>query len=405
MRWSLRSTPAAVERYRHGVDPSRARVPWRLTAALLAVSALCATARAQSVAVEAEPWPEADRLFRQDPRWLGADAAYSIPLAGGAPGEERVLWLFGDSFVAPRERAAGPAPEHPRAGVRFVRNSVGVQSGLDPSRARMRFAWRETPQGPASFFPEEGERWLWPQHGIQIGRTLLVFLMRVRATPGEGLGFAADGWRVAVVDDPAGAPESWDVRLLAPAGAPAGLVVGAGVLAVGEHVVALAAREPGDHAGFLVRWERAALARAPLAAADLERCEWWAGARGWVVADALDVPPAVVLADAGAESSLTFDARLGRFVHVHSRGFGATTVALAFAERIEGPWSPASEVFRPPESDAPGPFVYAAKGHPELAGADLVVTYATNALEGVERLVTDDALYWPRFVRLRFAPR
>ncbi|MEE8424717.1 MAG: hypothetical protein V3S11_02750 [Elusimicrobiota bacterium] len=29
---------------------------------------------------KASPWPEADRLFRQDSRWLGGDGAYSVPL-------------------------------------------------------------------------------------------------------------------------------------------------------------------------------------------------------------------------------------------------------------------------------------------------------------------------------------
>ena len=53
---------------------------------LLAVSSL-----AQTVV----PWPEADSLFRSDPLWLGADAAFSVDLGRG-----RVLWLFGDSFVA-----------------------------------------------------------------------------------------------------------------------------------------------------------------------------------------------------------------------------------------------------------------------------------------------------------------
>ncbi len=44
---------------------------------------------------------------------------------------------------------------------------------------------------------------------------------------------------------------------------------------------------------------------------------------------------------------------------------------------------------------------YAAKGHPELAGADLVVTYASNAHD-FATLVADMSLYYPRFVRLTF---
>jgi hypothetical protein len=43
--------------------------------------------------------------------------------------------------------------------------------------------------------------------------------------------------------------------------------------------------------------------------------------------------------------------------------------------------------------------IYAAKAHPELTGADLVITYATNTFEFAEQL-TDSLPYYPRFVRL-----
>ena len=74
----------------------------------------------------AEAWPEADVLFHRDPRWLGADDAYSIDL-----GEGRVAWFFGDSFVAPT--VAGQ-----RKGTTMVRNSIGIQTGYDPTRAKFK---------------------------------------------------------------------------------------------------------------------------------------------------------------------------------------------------------------------------------------------------------------------------
>ena len=71
-----------------------------------------------------ESWPEADQLFRHDPSWIGGDAAYSVDLGGG-----RVLWLFGDSFIA-------KSPARSRADASFIRNSVAIQSGsADPSAA------------------------------------------------------------------------------------------------------------------------------------------------------------------------------------------------------------------------------------------------------------------------------
>src|SRR5687767_2838197 len=86
----------------------------------------------------ATAWPEADRLFR-DARWRGSDDAYSIHLGG-----ERVLWLFGDTFIA---RPGSPT----RVGSAFIRNSVAVQTGLDPLTATMGFAWRGTDDEPADY--------------------------------------------------------------------------------------------------------------------------------------------------------------------------------------------------------------------------------------------------------------
>jgi hypothetical protein len=86
-----------------------------------------------------------------------------------------------------------------------------------------------------------------------------------------------------------------------------------------------------------------------------------------------------MMADIEGGDSLTFDRKLGRWIMLGSYGFGATTIVVAFAPRIEGPWSKHRFVYRPPESKLPKANVYAAKGHPELTGADLAVTYSTEA--------------------------
>ncbi len=350
---------------------------------LVLVAACAQSGGDAGVTISGAQWPEADALFRQDPRWLGADGAFSIPLGDG-----RVLWLFGDSFVA-------KTPANVRSQSTMVRNSVAVQTGDDPLTAAMTFHWHGSATAPASFWPEDGDRWYWPQHGVRLGPALVVFLSRVKPTPGHGLGFEADGWRAAVIDDASGSPAGWTPRLVTPASSPTGLVVGAAVNVVGDHVIALAQREPGNHTGYLVRWRSD-----DLAAGRLDAAEWWAGQRGWVAASRLEGDPTPILDDAGPECSLHFDAALERWVHVRSDGFGATTIVVSFAPQIEGPWSKPALAFRPPESDRPDAFVYAAKGHPELRGADLVTTYATNTMAGFDALVRDTSIYYPRFVRL-----
>lgn len=355
----------------------------------LVLCALLAGCHGASRAVEGGPgaqWPEADRLFLQDPRWLGADAAYSVPLDDG-----RILWLFGDTFVA--KTAA-----HIRRESTMVRNSIGVQVGADPTTATMTFHWRGTADAPTSFFPQDGDgdsdHWYWPGHGVRIGPALVLFLQRVRATPGQGLGFTSDGWRAAIIADASGAPETWDVQLVAPTTAPAGLNAGGAVVLTEGRVVSLAVREPGDHAGYLLRWQPS-----DLVAGRIELAEWWTD-DDWNAQLVLAGTVAPILADAGPESSLHFETSRQKWLHVRSDGFGATTIVTSTAERITGPWSAPEVRFRPPESDRSGVLVYAAKGHPEQdAGGALAVTYATNTLD-FATLLDDTSLYFPRFVKL-----
>lgn len=340
-------------------------------------------ARAHSVAARA--WPEADALFRNDSRWLGGDAAVSVALDG-----ERVLWLFGDSFVA--AGAEQPA-RGSRRGASFVRNTVGLQRGRDPSRAQMRFYWRTAADGsPASFFAEQGACWLWPGHGLYLDGALTLFAMRIcpDAAGSGGLGFRVDGWTASRVDDARAEPDAWRPSAL-PMPATAGLTVGAAVLLRGEHVYAYAVREPGDHAVTVLRWPLADFRRG-----DLLRPEYFRGAEEGFGAGSA----AVVLARGATEFSVSA-APHGGFVAVQTRGFGAAPIALRFAAELTGPFGEAQDVYVPAEARRSSVLIYAGRGHPELAGADLVVTYNSNSLdEGA--LLDDLSLYFPRFVRLTF---
>jgi len=111
-------------------------------------------------------WPEADRLFRTDPLWLGGDGAFSIDL-----GDNQVLWLFGDSFVVRK-------PGQQRKESRMLRNTLAIQTGYDPSRASMKYYWRTRRGQPESFFQEQGGNWLWPMHGVRLGDHLLLLPAR-----------------------------------------------------------------------------------------------------------------------------------------------------------------------------------------------------------------------------------
>lgn len=359
----------------------------------LAVS--CASTQTAMGGMSARAFAAAERLFHQDPRWLGADAALSIPLS-----EDRTLWLFGDTFIA-------TSNAHVRAESKMVRNTVAIQIGTDPLVASMSFYWSQDVDGsPASFFPESGQNWYWPGHGIRLdqerGRPLVVFLYKLAPAPGGVFGFKDAGSAIALIDNPDAPPQTWKPRIMDMAPNPFDAAPATAVIRDGKYIVAVAIRHHGVHASALVRYTADSLANG-----DTANAEWWAGsAKGWLNVSALGAEgPVYVLDDAGSECSIHFDVRTQSYIHIASYGFGATTIGLRTAAALTGPWSAPFTVYRPPESDRPRPFVYAAKAHPELSGphsSDLLVTYATNSFDFGDLFTGEGAsrLYWPRFVAI-----
>lgn len=376
----------------------------RLCARVAMMMAMLAAAGCASFAPEAgtsraRAFTAGNVLFHRDPRWLGADAALSIPL-----GHDRILWLFGDTFVATSGR-------HLRSESRMVGNTIAIQSGADPRNASMTFHWRKGLDGsPLSFFPDPDSgpefsvRKYWPGHGVRLSQgPLVIFLYAIATTPGQGLGFANAGYAIAVVDEPDTSPEFWRPRIFAAFPAAFDAMPATAVVQDGEYVFAVAIRQNGMHAGALVRYRADSLAKG-----DLGHAEWWAGnARGWVREVAVGADgPVFVIDDAGAECSLHWDARMQSYVHVASYGFGASTIGVRKAPALTGPWSAPVQIYRPPESAGTRPLVYAAKAHPELIAldsADLLVTYAANSFEFADLFTLEGtgSLYWPRFVAIR----
>jgi hypothetical protein len=320
-------------------------------------------------------WPEADPLFHRDARWLGADGALTVPLDA-----DRTLWLFGDTFVA-------KTPKNVRTEATMPRNTIAIQHGMDPTTATMEFRWRTAADGtPASYFEENGDRWHWPGHGVRVGDSVFVFLGVIRATPNEGLGFASAGWRIVQLD----AATLQVVKYIdPPATQPNDAIPACAVVLQGDTVYAFSPSSTPAHTGWLAK----------LRTADL--------LAGTALPDWSKDP---VMDDVGPECSVHFEASTNRWIHVASRGFGPSTIAMRAAPALEGPWSPPHDVYTPPESRGPKPFVYAAKAHPELTApnGDLVVTYATNSFDFGDLFTPDGVLHlgWPRFVRIpRSEPR
>jgi hypothetical protein len=307
-------------------------------------------------------WPEADALFKQNPRWLGADDAYSIALGG-----DRVLWLFADTFIATSDA-------HVRSESKLIHNSVGVQTGLDPASASIEFAWHEV-DAPTSFFPEQADVWYWPGDGERVGDGLLIFLMAVHKVEG-GFGFGVIGSDALWIADADAPPASWTPITVATFREPGRVPGSASVLVEGEFLYAFG---DGDGGADLLRWPLAAVGPQPLPEPE-------------VIAS-----PALLATQ--VEFTVHHDPARSVYVHVQSEGFGGTDLAYRTAPALAGPWSGPTVFHRPAESDLEDAFVYAGKAHPELAGADLVATYVANSFEFAD-LFADPSLYYPRFVRV-----
>jgi hypothetical protein len=322
----------------------------------------------------ASPWPAADKLFHSDPRWLGSDAAFSIDL-----GRDHILWLFGDTWI-------GHPGSHTRRNAAFIHNSIAIESGYDPSHATINFSWRSQQNQPSEFLSSEDNIWLWPASGIRIGSSLILFAERVAPDHSKkSLGFKAVGWNMYLIANPDADPTSWHPRKIA--SRRGAVILASAVLRQGNFIYLFGADTVHDL--YLAR-----IHAQNLAAGNLSSLAWWTG-NNWSHTTSARVP---VLHKVDSETSVQTDA-LGRFVEINSQGFGASNIVMRTAPAITGPWSAPRVVYRPPESDQPDPFVYAAKSHAELHGADLVLTYATNALNN-DRILDDMTRYFPRFVRV-----
>lgn len=346
----------------------------------LAVSLLLVAACAPAQDWKAQEWKAADQLFHSDPRWLGADAAYTIPLDNN-----RVLWLFGDTFIGDGKTD--------RAHAYFIRTSIGVQQGLNPAEASVVFHWRTVNGQPSSYFPATAHAWLWPLQGIYRNGALTLFMSKLLPSD-TGLHFEGIGSTALRCENLADAPEYWKFRGLATPHTPTELdrlLYGVAVIADDTHVFAYCVDEVTDKA-FLVRWSIPDFDRG-----DLGAPEWWDGGRFSPTRE-LRGQPAAVFGDAATEFSVQHLPD-GRYLQVQTLGFGATDIGARYAPRPEGPWSAPEAVYHPTESHEKDVFVYAAKAHPELEGAPLIVTYAANHFDPA-KLLASQTLYYPRFVRL-----
>ena len=312
---------------------------------------------------EAAPWPEADRMFP------GVTPTASVDLGAG-----RILWLLG------RKGVAVDGKYH------WIANAVALQGGTDPLTAEFTYFRGISSDGsPAPLFQGEDDEWLEFGRGVRVDERLLLFLARNRWT--ERGGRERVGYTAILVENPGDEPLAWQYRRLE---VPANTLQlfddgDAAVLHLGNHVYILGDATGSSHTrpAHAARWPDEAIL-----AGDLGEPEWWAGEKlGWVP-DTLHAKRFPIFEGWHQELTIHRDRGTGLFIAVYaSEEYGAADLMMRAAPTLVGPWSDARMVYRPSEYYRRYPDISHPMAHPELAGADLVLSYTSGR-------------GYPRFIRL-----
>lgn len=345
--------------------------------------------RAQAAGADARCTPSFPAEKGQEHGWLGADAAYSIPLEDG-----RDLWIFGDTLEGVKRVVHGNDPV-------MVRNSIGV-STCAAGRWKIRYVLRRGVDGkPEDFFhAQHPHTWYWALDGFRSGADVWVTLLCVRATEAKSaMGFETCGSDLARISSMGPDPQRWKIDYfpLAPDGAHA--------------YPSATAVVDGDHADIFALDEQRSkpliAARIPLSGLGDPQAslEYLADDGTWTKGfDPAHAQP--VMTPGIPELSIRYHPDLHLWLAVM---FDPTplsrNIVLRSAPAATGPWSAGQVIYSVPEMDASAAgydkdtFCYAGKEHPEFERGDLVFTYVCNTF-AVPKLATNLNIYFPRTVRM-----
>jgi Domain of unknown function (DUF4185) len=329
--------------------------------------------------------------------WLGADAAYSIPLPGG-----RSVWIFGDTLIGDKRVVEGNEP-------RMVRNSIGI-SRCDQEKWQLQYVIRQSQEGqPQDFFKAQTkDTWYWALDGFVHGNNLWVTLLCVRnarVKRPDGFDFETCGADLARVSDLDADPQKWKVSYfpLVPDGVAA--YPSASAVVHGDHVYLFALYEKGSRPQLVTRIPLAGLDGPAAHLQYLSRTGKWES--GFKPDDAMPVMQA-----GATEMTVRYHPDIKKWLAVmKSPDMSSDAILLRTAPEITGPWSPDEVIYHIPEmkKDSPGydknTFCYAGKEHPEFKepgpreSETLLITYVCNTMK-VPDLVTHPNIYVPKVLRL-----
>jgi len=322
--------------------------------------------------------------------WLGADAAYSIPLSDG-----RDVWIFGDTLFGEQRAIHGDIPT-------MVRNSIGV-STCQHGHWKLDDVIKKDAQGHAADFfkAQHPNTWYWAMDGFVTGNQLWVTLLCVRNTPAQSaaMAFETCGADLARITSLNGDPQGWkiDYFTLVPDGAHA--YPSSATVVDGSYAYLFALKESGTRPLLATRISLDGLNDPAKNVQYLGNDgQWHSGF------DPTQAQP--VMQKGSPELSIRYHPERKQWIAVMFEPDAfSSKILLRTAPSLEGPWTQGEVIYQVPEMQPQTPdynkntFCYAAKEHPEFEQGDLLFTYVCNSFD-VPTLATNLNIYFPRAVRM-----
>lgn len=326
--------------------------------------------------------------------WLGADDAYSVPLA-----PNKSVWLFGDTFVG------NPTTKLRSQSKTMVRNSVGISICKPGKSCTLTYFWQKPADPkPRSFFDTGTDAlWYWPLDGFLQGKTLYVALLAVRNKPGassdDALGFEIAGTKLATVEDALISPTKWHVSIQNLTGA--NLWAGVSMIPNGKYVLWYTQVSSGEGRGYMtvMRVPREDMADPSRGWEYLRKDgKWVAGLAGDDTMHVID--------QAISEMSVRYHPTIHKWLALSGGPeFPSPRAVERSADSPLGPWSDPSTIYEFPEMKPGNPgydkdtFCYAVKEHIEFTDSKIAMTYACNSMS-MTKTIANMNIYRPRGVIL-----
>ena len=325
-----------------------------------------------------------DTLFvAQENGWLGSDAAHSIVLA-----EDRILWLFGDTFIGTVE-GERRYPEGPH-----INNCIAIEDRSDSSPGDIRYYWGTKDDKPYAFFPPDPDMpglYFWPTSGLVVKDRLLLFSFAMSANDTT---WWLDGTVVAVIENYTESPEQWQTKYYDLKLGDNGFGIHSALYLEGDFIYFVGFNDfEGGRSAILGRADQQSFSNHP----DGHLIEYWSQGwfkRGWRTDRKKLIP---LFSPGVTETDIQYiqDWKL----------YAATTydpmqadLLISFAPELTGPWETPQLIFTNPEHAT---MTYAARPHPQISNqaGEIIISYVTSPTSLDIPKETMDT-YRPRFLQI-----